>query len=263
MGIFLPLLLVCFWPSGARCATSVPPEDLFRQVQAKAELVVVDVRERTEFEKSHVPSSLNIPLFAIKTKEFLKSEPFVLVCQGHSYRQLSDEADTLAKPGYRISILDGGFYEWDRSGRPIEGNQLARGLPTIEAQTFVSGRAYENWLVVDIREPAKTAPDDRDFTTIRLPYENNTRRFVEKLNSVVASHSRKELLTVILCDGKGTHYQEIERQVQAAGIKNVVYLRGGFEAYQAVRQGQLADQRTKTTIKGEKSAGRTCASGCR
>lgn len=259
----VPLLIVCIWGSAAPGATLIMPEALSQRLRAKADLVLVDVRSPEQFGERHISTSLNMPLFALKTKTFLKTKPLVLVGEGHSYKQLLDEAETLTKSGYQISLLDGGVYQWRRMGGPTEGAASVRDLPTITAQAFMAGRGYENWLVVDVRQSVKSVPEDRNFTQISLPYEHDPKGFIQKLKLAIANHKEKQFLTVILCDENGTHYEEMERQIQAEGVRNVVYLEGGFKAYQVSRQIRLSGPQSKSTVRSGGSANRTCVSGCR
>lgn len=213
-----PLLFICFWSCDAGCATSVSPESLTRQLQGKTDMVLVDVRDPDDFQKCHIPNALSIRLFALKTKMFLKSKPLVLIDEGHSYRRLLDEAETLTKTGYDISLLDGGLYQWRRVGLPTEGTAFARDLPTISVQAFLAGRGSENWLVVDVRQSGKPTTEDKDLRQVRLPFQSGP-KFAERLNSVIAGHKQREFLTVIVCDENGTRYQEIEKLVQAEGVR--------------------------------------------
>ena len=45
----------------------------------KKELLLVDIRPAAAFGKLRIPGSLNIPLYAIKTKTFLKKHDLVLI----------------------------------------------------------------------------------------------------------------------------------------------------------------------------------------
>ena len=51
--------------------------DLAPPAQVAIVLTLVDVRSTDDFQRLHIPGSLNIPLYAVKTKIFLKSFPMV------------------------------------------------------------------------------------------------------------------------------------------------------------------------------------------
>ncbi len=58
-------------------AFAISVESVLRKLKKKEKIVLVDVRNREKFEKIRIPGSINIPLFAIKTKTFLKHKPLV------------------------------------------------------------------------------------------------------------------------------------------------------------------------------------------
>jgi rhodanese-related sulfurtransferase len=64
-------------------ATSV--ESVLRKLKGNEEMILVDVRKQDEFERFRITGSISIPLFAIKTKAFLKSIFLVLVNEGYDY----------------------------------------------------------------------------------------------------------------------------------------------------------------------------------
>ena len=63
-------------------AFSISMETVLRKLKKKEEIILVDVRSREAFERFRVPGSINLPLFALKTKAFLKSKPLVLINDG-------------------------------------------------------------------------------------------------------------------------------------------------------------------------------------
>ena len=83
--------------------------------------VVVDVRERFEFERGHVPGAINIPLTEVaeRANEIPKDQPVVLHCALGSRSRLAGER--LAGMGYEnVKNLGGGFSEWKKAGLPVE-----------------------------------------------------------------------------------------------------------------------------------------------
>jgi rhodanese-related sulfurtransferase len=91
---------------------AISAESVLQKLKEKREIILIDVRNSKKFEKFRIPGSINIPLFAIKTKTFLKSKPLVLINEGYSYSQLEQECMILRNSGFKASILDGGIYYW-------------------------------------------------------------------------------------------------------------------------------------------------------
>ena len=232
------------------CSTkSVSVESVLQKLKEKQDFILIDVRNPNEFEKFRIPGSINIPLFALKTKTFLKSKPLVLVNEGHRYKQLTEECAILSETGFTISILDGGLYQWRRKGGPLEGDVFAqRELNEISPQAFFAGKAYENWMVIDVSRSGKTEPDIdmKDVRRTHIPFAIDSKEFISKLKSATKNHSEKEFASILICDEKGKIYEEIERQIQIAGIQNVLYLKGGLEGYKTFEQQQISMAQAKS-----------------
>jgi rhodanese-related sulfurtransferase len=242
---------LCF---GDHSAKSVSVEAVLQKLREREDLVLIDVRGRTEFDKFRIPGSVNIPLFALKTKTFLKSKPVVLVNEGHQYKQLMDECALLSHAGFTVSILDGGLYQWRRKGGSLEGDVFAqRELNEISLQTYFAGRNSENWMVVYVSVSRKTEPHVKDVPWAHIPLADDPKEFISKLKTARKNYSKKEFASILICDENGRTYEEIERQAQAAKIENVLYLKGGFEAYKTFEQQQMSMARAKSAGGAEKS----------
>jgi rhodanese-related sulfurtransferase len=227
--------------SGGDCSTkSISIESLLQRLKEKQEPILVDVRDTREFSTFRIPGSLNIPLFALKTKTFLKSKLLVLINEGHSYKKLMDECAVLSEAGFTISILDGGLYQWKRKGGPLEGDVFAqRGLDKISPRIFLAGLGQENWIVIDASESGNPDAGHPNIRRIHIPFANSPEEFIPRLRSATEKQTNKDFMSVLLCDEKGKTYEEIERHIQAAGISNILYLEGGLEGYKAFEQRQI------------------------
>ena len=246
------LFIYCYICPGDCSTKSVSVESVLQKLKGKQDLVIVDVRNAKEFEKFRIPSSVNIPLFALKTKTFLKSKPLVLVNEGHTYKQLREQCAILSEAGFNVSILDGGLYQWRRKGGPLEGDVFAqRELSEISPQTFFAGKGYENWMVVDVSGSGKTESDLKNLPRTYIAFSNGSKEFISKLKSATKNHSEKEFASVIICDEKGEIYEEIERQLQIAGVQNVLYLKGGLEGYKTFEKQQISMRQEKKVRTGK------------
>ncbi|WP_243233473.1 rhodanese-like domain-containing protein [Microbacterium sp. CIAB417] len=80
---------------------------------------LIDVRERDEFARGHVPGAVNIPMSEIGGRlGELPGEAFDVICQmgGRSARVV----EALESRGYDATNVDGGTGEWIAQGREIE-----------------------------------------------------------------------------------------------------------------------------------------------
>jgi rhodanese-related sulfurtransferase len=113
------------------CARGTPAET-DTPVDCGAVALVLDVRERKEFEEAHLPA-VNVPRGLLKlsadpaspvahTKLTADRAGRILVCctKSPSARSLL-AAQTLASMGYDgVEVLDGGLVAWEAAGLPVE-----------------------------------------------------------------------------------------------------------------------------------------------
>ena len=81
-------------------AFAISAESVLQKLRENQDIILIDVRKRVEFEKFRIPGSINIPLFAIKTKAFLKSKSLVIVNEGYNYSELEQECEHLREAGF-------------------------------------------------------------------------------------------------------------------------------------------------------------------
>ena len=88
------------------------------ELAERSDTPLIDVRERDEFARGHVPGAVNIPLSEIGSRlEELPAEAFHVICQigGRSARVV----EALEARGYDVTNVDGGTGEWVAQGREI------------------------------------------------------------------------------------------------------------------------------------------------
>lgn len=208
--------------------------DTVRQkIRTHQELILVDVRRRADFEKVRIPGSLNIPLFALKTKAFLKAQPLVLINEGYHYSPLERACTWLRKSGFKVWILSGGLSYWRKTGGPLEGDVFAqKALNRIPPRVFFVERGHDNWVVIDVSAARPARAHTLIPHVIPLPYGDDKEKFVETLKAAVPKSTHNRFLPLLLCNEKGEHYDHIETVVQKAGFKHIFFLKGGLEAYE-------------------------------
>ncbi len=96
------------------------PQELKMLLDAKdRELVIVDVRDASEFQEGHIPSALNIPVeaFAVRSGVLPKEKKVVVYCNsgGRSYTAYR-KLVKLASP----NIYQATLVEWKEAGMPVE-----------------------------------------------------------------------------------------------------------------------------------------------
>lgn len=102
-------------------SSSVGPQQAVMLINRK-DGVVVDVREKKEFESGHIVDSLNIPLAKLKQRlkelKKYKEKPIIVVCKlgqhsGEAAKQLMEAGHT------EVYKLSGGITEWKSQSLPL------------------------------------------------------------------------------------------------------------------------------------------------
>lgn len=97
-----------------------------RKKRDEEEATVIDVLPREEYEKKHIPGSLNIP---ITTPDFPKyveetvggtSEPVVVYCANENCPASKQAAEALEAYGFKnVGDYGAGLQAWEESGLPV------------------------------------------------------------------------------------------------------------------------------------------------
>jgi rhodanese-related sulfurtransferase len=96
-------------------------DDLWRRLQRKDKLVVLDVRPREEYEAGHIPGAVSVPLDELKKriKELPKSRQIVAYCRGPLCALAPDATRYLKSKGYKVKRLVEGAPDWEAAGLPL------------------------------------------------------------------------------------------------------------------------------------------------
>jgi len=120
--ILVSLALLIIVPV-AGCATGITRDDLLKEMQADAPLLVVDVRSQGEYDRDHVPGAVHIPFSSIgsglNARGYSKQDPVVLYCE-HGPRS-GIAGFSLYLSGYeKVYSLEGNMKAWRKNEFPIE-----------------------------------------------------------------------------------------------------------------------------------------------
>jgi rhodanese-related sulfurtransferase len=228
---------------------AISVEAVLYKLKRNQQLTLVDVRSRQDFERLHIPGSLNIPLYAVKTKTYLKSAPVVLVNQGFRYAELQNECRRLAERGFAMSILDGGLPAWKRSGGQLVGDLFALdAMKTVSSQVFFRAKDYENTLVLDISSQRSEASSQLIPYAEHLPVLDDPAGSLPGLRKLITKI--KPFHSIIIFNETGEQYEKAEKMMNRIGIETF-HLKGGVAGYQKYLEGLLLswkprDSRMKT-----------------
>jgi len=97
--------------------------EIKRRLDAREKIVLVDVREDSEWAQGHLPGATHLGKGVIErdVERFFpdKEDPLVLYCGGGYRSALA--GDSLQKMGYtKVISMDGGWRAWVQAGYPTE-----------------------------------------------------------------------------------------------------------------------------------------------
>ena len=98
---------------------SISPAEAYQRLQARPEVVIVDVRQPVETRSGTVPGAVLIPLseFGRRLAELPRDRPILTICRSGHRSPLA--ARQLKQAGYDVTDVDGGMMAWERAGLPI------------------------------------------------------------------------------------------------------------------------------------------------
>ena len=202
------------------------------KLRHKQKISLIDVRNPEDFERLHIPGSLNIPLHAVKTKVFLKSFAVVLINAGFHYRGLHSECRQLANLGFKAFILDGGIVAWERKGGRLVGDLFAlQDMKTVSARVFLQEKDCETTLAFDI-SPVQTKIAKQLMPYSRhLPVSAEPGQWFRKFNRALTVHKNQPFLSVVIFNETGNGYDSVSTILAGQGV-DAFFLQGGVAGYQ-------------------------------
>jgi rhodanese-related sulfurtransferase len=226
---------------------SMPYERFMKFTADNTETAVVDVRPPEQFEKCRIPGSLNIPLYAVKTKSFLKDKPLVLVGEGWSTLLLEQECAELNEKGFGAQMLRGGINAWLEGGgkgvSPADQSSVNR----MDPSAFFVEKDYDHWLLIDVSDKEDLLFREIFPDAARISFDKSPEKSARAVKDLVEGRQASGPVMLLFLSADGEGYDAVEKAVAGAGIKNDFYLRGGWKGYTAYLKELSAKPQTKTT----------------
>ncbi len=218
-----------------------PVKQLLDDFRHNKSIVLIDVRKEENFSTVRVPGSINIPLYAVKTKKILKDKTVILLNEGYNYDSLENECKKLQENGFSAKILEGGLTYWRDMGGVIEGDFFAQDvLNKIPPQAFFADRDYDDWLVVNVEKKGDAADDDSISFAAHIPYTDTNKDFATEIERMIEQRQSNGLPYLLIVDDNGENYSAIKQVLHKAKIANVYYLQGGLQEYKNFLQDQTS-----------------------
>jgi len=101
--------------------TEISPTDAAAKAKSSSDTVIVDVRDKDEFDESHIPDALQMSRgtieFEVEDKFPDRNTTIICHCGGGGRSALA--AESLQKMGYKnVRSMAGGFKAWKTAGLP-------------------------------------------------------------------------------------------------------------------------------------------------
>jgi len=213
---------------------AIPPASIPAKNGEKQESLLIDVRDSARFEKFRIPRSLNIPLYAIGTKTFLKNRRLILVSEGYDTARIEKECRSLRSLGFMAWILEGGLAGWKRKGGALEGSPPAQeDLKMISPQSFFEERHYSNWLALNACTSGKKEADYLIPESSPIEKTKGPGQSPGKIEAILAGIKKESSPMILIINDEGKGFEGLERSLKKAGVGSVFILQGGIRGYRA------------------------------
>lgn len=203
---------------------------------------VVDVRSQYEYDVLHINSAHHI---ALSSKQFeadlrtLISKPIVFYCNGHTCYKSYKAVVKARQAGFNnIFSYDSGVFDW-ATAHPDKTTML--GITPINPEKLLSKKtlnqhmlspaefnqkAGDTGIILDIREPSQ-----RGLLSL-YPYRqiNISLQEKDKLSKFL-ENTKKKKNTLFIYDQAGKQVRWLQYYIEASGIKNYYFLKGGVKNY--------------------------------
>ncbi|MEE9343694.1 MAG: rhodanese-like domain-containing protein [Gammaproteobacteria bacterium] len=205
-------------------------------------ITLVDVRNKAEYASHRIPGAVNIPLFAVKQKSFLRHRAVVLLNEGRTHVELLSTCKALMADGFdNVKVLDGGIHSWITMSGPVDGNKAALAHHrVITPPEFVSALPERQWVVILLDDQKKST-----FVSLAghkvIEYPGDMDQLVNVLVNAFKKNEQGDTRNaVLLANRQGKNYQAITALLKEHAVSHTFLLAGGTEAYQGYLSQHLA-----------------------
>ena len=101
--------------------TEISPTDAEQKAKSSSDVVIVDVREKDEFDESHIPDAVHISrgTLELEVEDKFPDRNTTIICHCGGGGRSALAAESLQKMGYKnVRSMAGGFKAWKAAGLP-------------------------------------------------------------------------------------------------------------------------------------------------
>lgn len=105
-----------------RMTFTTGPVELKKALEIGTDLVLIDVREKKDFDVSHLPGAISLPKTEWESLKGLSTDHLhVIYCYSEVCHLGARACIYFADRGYSVMELQGGYKSWEEHKLPIEG----------------------------------------------------------------------------------------------------------------------------------------------
>ena len=101
--------------------TEISPTDAAAKTKSSSDAVIVDVREKDEFDESHIPDAVHMSrgMVELEVEDKFPDRNTTIICHCGGGGRSALAAESLQKMGYKnVRSMAGGFKAWKAAGLP-------------------------------------------------------------------------------------------------------------------------------------------------
>ena len=101
--------------------TEISPTDAEQKAKSSSDAVIVDVREKDEFEEGHIPDAVHMSrgMLELEIEDKFPDRNMTIICHCGGGGRSALAAESLQKMGYKnVRSMAGGFKAWKAAGLP-------------------------------------------------------------------------------------------------------------------------------------------------
>jgi len=101
--------------------TEISPTDAAAKAKSSSDAVIVDVREKDEFDQSHIPDAVHMSrgVLELEIEDKFPDRNMTIICHCGGGGRSALAAESLQKMGYKnVRSMAGGFKAWKTAGLP-------------------------------------------------------------------------------------------------------------------------------------------------
>ena len=101
--------------------TEISPTDAAQKAKSTSDAVIVDVREKDEFDESHIPDAVHMSrgMVELEVEDKFPDRTTTIICHCGGGGRSALAAESLQKMGYKnVRSMAGGFKAWKAAGLP-------------------------------------------------------------------------------------------------------------------------------------------------